>query len=88
MSDTKSQRIAYGETLVTLGNSNKSIVVLEADLSKSTMGSLFEQAHPDRFYEMGIAEANMASVAAGLSLTGKIPFIASFAVFVGGRAYD
>lgn len=83
-----SLRTSYGETLVELGKTNKDIVVLDADLCKSTMGILFEQAYPDRFYEMGIAEANMASVAAGLSLTGKIPFIASFAAFVPGRCYD
>lgn len=85
---TKSQRVAYGQALVDLGATNKDIVVLEADLGKSTMGHMFEQAYPDRFYEMGIAEANMASVAAGLSLTGKIPFMASFAVFCPGRCYD
>jgi len=85
---TNSQRNAYGETLVELGRTNKEIVVLEADLGKSTMGNLFEQAYPDRFYEMGIAEANMASVAAGLSLSGKIPFFASFAAFCPGRCYD
>lgn len=82
------QRVAYGETLVALGKENPDIVVLEADLGKSTQGILFQQAYPDRFYEMGIAEANMAGVAAGLSLTGKIPFIASFAVFSTGRCYD
>lgn len=85
---TKSQRVAYGQALVDLGAKNKNIVVLEADLGKSTMGHMFEMAYPDRFYEMGIAEADMASVAAGLSLTGKIPFIASFAVFCPGRCYD
>lgn len=85
---SNSLRVTYGETLVELGKKNKDIVVLEADLGKSTMGSLFEAAYPDRFYEMGIAEADMASVAAGLSLTGKIPFMASFAVFSTGRCYD
>lgn len=85
---TKSQRVAYGQALVDLGATNKDIVVLEADLGKSTMGNMFETAYPNRFYEMGIAEADMASVAAGLSLTGKIPFFASFAVFVPGRCYD
>jgi len=84
----KNMRTAYGETLVELGKTNKRIVVLDADLCKSTMGILFESAYPDRFFEMGIAEADMASVAAGLSLTGKIPFFASFAVFVPGRCYD
>jgi transketolase len=85
---TKSQRTAYGETLVALGKDNKDIVVLEADLGKSTMSILFHNAYPDRFFEMGIAEQNMASTAAGLALTGKIPFISSFAVFASGRAYD
>ncbi|HHY83721.1 MAG TPA: transketolase family protein [Clostridiales bacterium] len=88
MVNTKSQRVAYGETLVRLAAENPKIVDLEADLCKSTMGILFEKAYPERFFEMGIAEANMVSVAAGLSLTGKIPFAASFAVFVSGRAYD
>ncbi len=85
---TTSQREAYGKTLVRLGKENERIVVLDADLCKSTMGILFEEAFPKRHFEMGIAEQNMASFAAGLSLTGKIPFINSFAVFVTGRAYD
>lgn len=82
------QRIAYGNTLVELGKENPDIVVLDADLGGSTMGKMFEQAYPERHYEMGIAEANMTSVAAGLAQTGKIPFTNSFAVFAGGRAYD
>lgn len=82
------QRIAYGSTLVALGAENPNIVVLEADLGKSTMSHMFEEAYPDRYFEMGIAEADMTSVAAGLSLTGKIPFTNSFAVFSAGRAYD
>lgn len=82
------QRTAYGETLVELGKENQEIVVLDADLGGSTMGKLFEEAYPDRHYEMGIAEANMTSVAAGLAQTGKIPFTNSFAVFAAGRAYD
>lgn len=82
------QRVAYGNTLVELGKENQNIVVLDADLGGSTMGKMFEQAYPDRHYEMGIAEANMTSVAAGLAQTGKIPFTNSFAVFSGGRAYD
>ena len=85
---TKSLRQAYGEALVELGLENPSIVVLEADLGKSTMSILFQNAFPDRYFEMGIAEQNMASTAAGLSLTGKIPFISSFAVFSTGRCYD
>lgn len=82
------QRVAYGSTLVELGRENPDIVVLDADLGGSTMGKMFEQAYPKRHYEMGIAEANMTSVAAGLAQTGKIPFTNSFAVFAGGRAYD
>lgn len=87
MSDTN-QRIAYGKTLVELGRENPNIVVLDADLGGSTMGKMFEQEFPDRHFEMGIAEANMTSVAAGLAQTGKIPFSNSFAVFAGGRAFD
>lgn len=82
------QRIAYGNTLVELGKENPNIVVLDADLCGSTMGRLFEQAYPERHFEVGIAEANMTSMAAGLALTGKIPFTNSFAVFSGGRAFD
>lgn len=81
-------REVYGRTLVEIGRENPNIVVLEADLGKSTMSCYFEQAFPERFFEMGIAEANMTSFAAGLSLTGKIPFTNSFAVFAAGRAYD
>ncbi len=81
-------RQVYGETLTELGRENKNIVVLEADLGKSTMTVLFEHAFPDRFFEMGIGEANMTSFAAGLSLTGKIAFVNSFAVFATGRAFD
>jgi transketolase len=85
---TQNQRQVYGETLLDLGRQNKNIVVLEADLGKSTMSCLFEQEFPERFFEMGIGEANMTSFAAGLSLTGKIPFTNSFAVFAAGRAFD
>ncbi|MBQ6470313.1 MAG: transketolase family protein [Lachnospiraceae bacterium] len=88
MAEMASLRNAYGETLVELGKENKNIVDLEADLGGSTMGVLFEKAYPDRFYEMGIAEADMASTAAGLAFTGKVPFFGSFAVFVPGRCYD
>jgi transketolase len=82
------QRIAYGSTLVELGETNENIVVLDADLGGSTMGKMFEEKFPDRHFEMGIAEANMTSVAAGLAQMGKIPFTNSFAVFSGGRAFD
>jgi transketolase len=84
----QNQRQVYGETLLELGRKNKNIVVLEADLGKSTMTCLFEQEFPERFFEMGIGEANMTSFAAGLSLTGKIAFTNSFAVFSAGRAFD
>lgn len=82
------QRQAYGETLVELCKENPNIVVLDADLGGSTMGKMVELEYPERHLEMGIAEANMASVAGGLSRVGKIPFINSFAVFAAGRAYD
>jgi transketolase len=81
-------REVYGRTLVEIGRENPNVVALEADLGKSTMSCYFEQAFPERFFEMGIAEANMTSFAAGLSLVGKIPFTNSFAVFAAGRAYD
>jgi transketolase len=81
-------RKAYGEALVEAGKVNKDIVVLEADLGKSTMSVLFKQAFPERYFEMGIAEQDMTSVAAGLALAGKIPFTGTFAVFAAGRAYD
>ncbi|MDR1318837.1 MAG: transketolase family protein [Treponema sp.] len=84
----ESLRKAYGETLVELGRENKDIVVLEADLGKSTMSALFKEKFPERYFEMGIAEQNMASVSAGLALAGKIPFYSTFAVFASGRAYD
>ncbi|MPM36915.1 1-deoxy-D-xylulose-5-phosphate synthase [bioreactor metagenome] len=88
MRTSDSLRKTYGETLVELGKDNKAIVLMEADLGNSTMSSLFAAAYPERYFQMGIAEQNMASTAAGLSLTGKIPFINSFAVFASGRAYD
>jgi transketolase len=81
-------RVVYGRTLVELGAKNERIVVLEADLGKSTMTCLFQDAFPGRFFEMGIAEQNMVSTAAGLAISGKIPFVNSFAVFSTGRVYD
>ena len=86
--EKKSLRTAYGEALVEFGKANKDIVALEADLGKSTMSCLFKDAYPERYFEMGIAEQNMASTAAGLALAGKIPFYSTFAVFAVGRAYD
>jgi transketolase len=82
------QRRAYGQMLVRLGAADPRIVVLEADLGKSTMSMMFQEKFPERYFQMGIAEANMVSAAAGLALTGKIPFASSFAVFATGRAYD
>jgi len=82
------QRTAYGQALVALGAENSDVVVLDADLSKSTQTTLFEAAYPDRFFEMGIKEQDMLSTAAGLAASGKIAFANSFAVFAAGRAYD
>ncbi|MFA5251046.1 MAG: transketolase C-terminal domain-containing protein [Phycisphaerae bacterium] len=81
-------RTVYGETLVELGKENERIVVLEADLGKTTMTKFFEKEFPRRFFEMGIGEQNMISTAAGLALSGKIAFANSFAVFATGRPYD
>jgi transketolase len=81
-------RDAYGEALVDLGGKHQNIVVLDADLSKSTKTILFAKKYPERFFEMGIAEANMISTAAGLASCGKIPFASTFAVFATGRVYD
>jgi transketolase len=83
-----SLRTAYGEALVAEGKTNSNIVVLEADLGKSTMSCLFKEAYPERYFEMGIAEQSMTSTAAGLALAGKIAFTGTFAVFAAGRAYD
>lgn len=88
MSKTQSQRVAYGEELVALGAENANVVALEADLGKSTMSNMFQVAYPERYFEMGIAEQNMLSTAAGLAAAGKIPFCSTFAVFISGRAYD
>jgi len=88
MGTYNNQRNAYGEALVELGRADSRVVALDADLCKSTMAVLFQDAFPDRYFEMGIAEANMMSTAAGLAVSGKIPFASSFAVFATGRAYD
>ena len=81
-------RNAYGEALIELGSKYKNLVVLDADLSKSTKTIMFAKKYPERFFEMGIAEANMMSAAAGLASCGKIPFASTFAVFATGRVYD
>jgi transketolase len=82
------QRTAYGKALVEIGAADKRLVVLEADLGKSTMTCLFGDAYPERYFQMGIAEQNMMSTAAGLALTGKVAFVNSFAVFAAARTYD
>lgn len=78
-------RQAFGETLAKIGEKYPEIVVLDADLAKSTKSELFAKKYPNRFFEMGIQEANMIGAGAGLALTGKVPFICSFACFVTGR---
>jgi len=83
-----SMRKSYGKTLVELGAENESIVVLDADLSKSTQTALFGEVYPDRFFNVGIAEANLVSIAAGLASCGKIPFISSFACFLICKGFD
>lgn len=83
----KATRQAFGEALAKLGETRKDIVVLDADLAKSTKSELFANKFPERFFEMGIAEANMLGTAAGLALSGKVPFCCSFAAFITGR-YD
>ena len=81
-------RKAYGEALLELGRENGKVVALEADLGKSTMSNMFGAEFPDRYFQMGIAEANMISTAAGLALTGHIAYASTFAVFASGRPYD
>jgi len=81
-------RDAYGAALVELGRANKNIVVLDADLSGSTKTAKFAKEFPERFFNMGISEQDMVGTAGGLSLTGKIPFASTFAVFETGRAWD
>ena len=83
-----SLRETYGKTLVELGRENPDIVVLDADLSRSTMTCFFAKEFPNRFFDCGIAEQNMAGIAAGLAASGKIPFASTFAVFAPGRCFD
>jgi len=84
----KSTRQAYGETLAMLGEKNDKIVVLDADLSGATKTAIFKKKFPNRFYNCGIAEGNMMTVASGLASVGLIPFVSSFAMFPAGRAYE
>ena len=81
-------RTAYGETLVELGAQYPELVVLDADLSGSTMSKFFAEAYPDRFFDCGIAEADMTGIAAGMAAEGLKPFTNSFAMFAAGRAYE
>jgi len=81
-------RDAYGEALAELGETNKDVVVLDADLSGSTKTAIFAKKFPERFFNMGIAEQNMMGTAAGLAASGKIPFASTFAIFATGRAWE
>ena len=90
MSDVKkiATRQAYGEALAELGGKYPNLVVMDADLAASTKTAMFKKVYPDRFFDAGIAEANMVSMAAGLATTGKIVFASSFAMFATGRVYE
>ena len=81
-------RQSYGEKLAELGEKNSNIVVFDADLSEATKTSIFAEKYPERFFDMGIAEQDMVSTAAGMSTFGKIPYVSTFAMFATGRAYD
>lgn len=84
----KATRQSYGEALAELGKEKPNIVVLDADLSTATKTNIFAKEFPERFFDMGIAEQNLVSTAAGMSTCGKIPYVSTFAVFAAGRAYD
>ncbi len=88
MADKIATRDAYGKALLTLGTGNPKVVVLDADLSKSTKTADFGKKYPERFFNMGIAEANLLGTAAGLATAGKIPFASTFAIFAVGRAFE
>ena len=86
--EKKATRQSYGETLEKLGEKYSDIVVLDADLATATKTINFAKKFPERFFDMGIAEANMMSTSAGMATTGKVPFASTFAVFAAGRSYD
>lgn len=88
MGEKIATRAAYGDALKKYGGLNPNVVALDADLSGATYSNRFAQAYPERFFDCGIAEANMVGISAGLATTGKIPFLHSFAMFSTGRAYD
>jgi len=81
-------RDGYGLGLIELGKTNPNVIVLDADLAKSTRSDWFQEKFPDRFFDLGIAEQDMLGTAAGLALAGKIPFVTTYGVFVAGRAWD
>ena len=90
MSEVKkiATRESYGNALVELGKEHEDLIVLDADLAGATKTGMFKKAFPERFLDCGIAEANMAGIAAGLSTCGKVPFMSTFAMFAAGRAYE
>ena len=88
MAEKIATRAAYGEALIELGAQNDKVVVLDADLANATQTGKFQKVYPDRHFNMGIAEANMVDVAAGMSTMGLIPFCSTFAMFGAGRAYE
>ena len=90
MSEVKkiATRESYGNALKALGEENPNVLVLDADLAGATKTGVFKKAFPDRFFDCGIAESNMVSIAAGIATTGKIPFCSTFAMFAAGRAYE
>ena len=88
MHEMISTRVAYGEALAALGEINEKVVVLDADLAHATMTATFEKKFPERFFNAGIAEANMMDMGAGLSTMGYIPFCSTFAIFGAGRAFE
>lgn len=86
--EMKALRVQFGETLASLGETNPNIVVLDADLACSTQTKMFGDKFPDRFFNQGISEQDLVNTAAGLSTTGKIPFVSTFAIFASGKAWD
>ena len=88
MIEPQANRVMYGETLIELGEKNENIVVLDADVPKSTNTHRFRKKFPERFFNIGIAEQNEVCIAAGLATTGRIPFVSTFAVFASMRACD
>lgn len=88
MAEKMATRAAYGKALVEIGAENPNLVVMDADLSKSTMTNEFSKTYPERFFNMGIAEQNLYGTAAGLALSGKVVCASTFAMFASGRAFE